>query len=284
MTQYFFVGGNPKSGTTWMQLLLDAHPAITCSGEGHFVDRLLKGMFRVRDDYNEQLRIDADRVYQGKPLYRPLANDVLLPAARELIVRLMSQRATAESQWIGDKTPHNNRVFNDLRTLFPSALFINIVRHPYDVTVSRLHHRLRAGQADALDPASKTYLTLVRATAQSWRDSQERVARFHARHPKQLLQLCYEDALAEPHATTARLFSFLGASTEPAIVMAAVKASAFETLSGRAPGEEDRSSFYRKGVAGDWINTLDEKAIDIIDTECGQIFRQLGYRAAAEVR
>ena len=230
MTQYFFVGGNPKSGTTWMQLLLDAHPAITCSGEGHFIDRLLAGMFKVREEYNKQLRIDAERVFQGKPFYGPLANGVLLPVARELIINLMSQRATAESQWIGDKTPANNLFFNDLRTMFPSALFINIVRHPYDVTVSRLHHGLRAGRHDALDPASETHLSMVRAAAQAWLHGQERVARFHARHPEQLLQVHYEDALAEPHETAARLFSFLGASAEAEIVDAAVKASAFEAL------------------------------------------------------
>src|ERR1700722_16518864 len=34
--QLFFIGGAAKSGTTWLQLLLDRHPAISCNGEGHF--------------------------------------------------------------------------------------------------------------------------------------------------------------------------------------------------------------------------------------------------------
>ena len=32
----FFVLGAPKSGTTWLQYLLNAHPNISCRGEGLF--------------------------------------------------------------------------------------------------------------------------------------------------------------------------------------------------------------------------------------------------------
>ena len=38
--QIFFIGGTAKSGTTWVQLLLDAHPEVSCNGEGHFLDNL----------------------------------------------------------------------------------------------------------------------------------------------------------------------------------------------------------------------------------------------------
>ena len=35
----FFVCGAAKSGTTWLQRILDAHPETRCSGEGHFITR-----------------------------------------------------------------------------------------------------------------------------------------------------------------------------------------------------------------------------------------------------
>ncbi len=38
--QLFFIAGAPKSGTTWVQRLLDAHPEIVCSGEGHFANKI----------------------------------------------------------------------------------------------------------------------------------------------------------------------------------------------------------------------------------------------------
>src|ERR1700722_1873858 len=38
--QLFFVGGAPRSGTTWLQALLDSHPEISCRGEGLFMKHL----------------------------------------------------------------------------------------------------------------------------------------------------------------------------------------------------------------------------------------------------
>src|SRR5271165_1152668 len=39
--QIFFIGGPFKSGTTWLQLMLNAHPQIACRGEGHFTNRMM---------------------------------------------------------------------------------------------------------------------------------------------------------------------------------------------------------------------------------------------------
>ncbi len=38
--QLFFVGGAPRSGTTWLQYLLDSHPEVCCRGEGLFMKHL----------------------------------------------------------------------------------------------------------------------------------------------------------------------------------------------------------------------------------------------------
>ena len=59
-----------KSGTTWVQLLLDAHPNISCNGEGHFMDVLADHLVNALDRYNEY--IDGknmtlfDQISQGR--------------------------------------------------------------------------------------------------------------------------------------------------------------------------------------------------------------------------
>jgi hypothetical protein len=57
-----------------------------------------------------------------------------------------------------------------------------------------------------------------------------------------------------------------------------VEATSFERLSlGRERGEEDPSSFFRKGVAGDWRNTFTEEDRRVFKREAGDSLIELGY-------
>jgi len=70
--RFFFVCGAPKSGTTWLQRVLDAHPQVQCSGEGHFIERFATPLAKVVRDYQNHMSLVAGRVYEGKPYYPPL--------------------------------------------------------------------------------------------------------------------------------------------------------------------------------------------------------------------
>ena len=54
--QLFFVAGLGKSGTTWLELILNAHPDVCCHGEGHFADRLLPDLNGAINRYNGYLK------------------------------------------------------------------------------------------------------------------------------------------------------------------------------------------------------------------------------------
>ena len=53
--QIFFIGGAIKSGTTWLQLLLDSHPDVSCDGEGHFPDHFAPLLKRALDEQSAVL-------------------------------------------------------------------------------------------------------------------------------------------------------------------------------------------------------------------------------------
>ncbi|HEX8234309.1 MAG TPA: sulfotransferase [Caulobacteraceae bacterium] len=282
MVQYFFVSGAPKSGTTWVQRLLDAHPQVVCSGEGHFVERLAQPLVKALEDYAKQQQLVAERVYEGRPYYQPLTRPEMIGFARALIVQRMHARAGAGVKAVGDKTPRYTQFLGGLLALFPDARFINVIRHPYDVAVSLLHHGLRVGMADADTPGSEAYLNLVRNSAAQWSASQKAAAEFRARHPRRMLHLRYEDLLERPRELAAEMFAHLGVPANEAVVAHAVDASSFEKLSGRKPGEEARLSFFRKGVAGDWKDRLDEQALALIDSICGDQLPSEGYLSSKE--
>ena len=58
----------------------------------------------------------------------------------------------------------------------------------------------------------------------------------------------------------------------------AVSSASFEKLSkGRERGQEDVTSFYRKGIAGDWKNYFTERDKEIYKEEAGELLIRLGY-------
>ena len=88
----------------------------------------------------------------------------------------------------------------------------------------------------------------------------------------------YEDLLERPNEEVERLLGFLGVDTDETLVERCVSQASFEKLSrGRERGQEDPSSFYRKGVAGDWKNLFDERDRQVYKEEAGELLIRLGY-------
>jgi len=50
----FFIFGYPKSGTTWVQHLLNGHPEIWCGGESLFT-RFMPLLEQAAEQYNERV-------------------------------------------------------------------------------------------------------------------------------------------------------------------------------------------------------------------------------------
>jgi hypothetical protein len=92
------------------------------------------------------------------------------------------------------------------------------------------------------------------------------------------LDVRYEACLADPVSAATTLFAFLAASTDPAVVARAVESASFEAMSGgRGRGDEDRRSFFRKGVAGDWKDWFTPDQHARFDARAGALMRQVGY-------
>ena len=74
------------------------------------------------------------------------------------------------------------------------------------------------------------------------------------------------------------MLGFLELDRDAATIAACREATDFAKLSGgRASGEEDPKSFYRKGVAGDWRETMDAALVEKVVEAAGAAFARLGY-------
>ena len=117
----------------------------------------------------------------------------------------------------------------------------------------------------------------------SWADF---VRRWHGR--KAAIHVRYEDLRRETARELRRVVRGLTGERRlsPEEATAIVEEFSFERQAGRRPGEEDRGSFLRKGVVGDWRNYFSPEARETFDRYAGDELILLGYerdRAWVEV-
>ena len=88
----------------------------------------------------------------------------------------------------------------------------------------------------------------------------------------------FEDLKMNTGSTLAYAVQILtGEEADMDQVDSTVSKFSFARQSGRKPGQEDRSSFLRKGVVGDWVNYFNREAAEIFDDNCGDMLLETGY-------
>ena len=314
-TPVFFVTGVGKSGTSWLMRMLDSHPEILCKGEGRFFaadwrranfdpegTQALASSLYYALLHSEYLRMWVERSVWAREgdAARHLDNLTRLATEHFLVGRLRK----TDKKLVGDKSPLLDEDFiQEVSRVYPEARVIHIIRDGRDQAVSMLHHvwnrstdqggvqTLKPGEFERREAYRKDPKKLLQAgegvfteerlrgAARSWN---ARVGKTAEDGPALLgpnyTEVRYEDLLERPDEEVRRLARFLGADTSEKAVQQAIDSASFERLSkGRERGQEDTSSFYRKGVAGDWTNYFTERDKEIYKEEAGKLLIRLGY-------
>lgn len=90
--------------------------------------------------------------------------------------------------------------------------------------------------------------------------------------------LKYEDLLADgPRALSEAMATVSGQEADPEKVRSALDRFSFAKQAGRRAGQENRSSFLRKGQAGDWHNHFTRPTAEMFDRWCGKALIGAGY-------
>src|SRR5215207_9216788 len=297
----FFVVGLAKSGTTWLMKTLDAHPEVLCKGEGRFFG----------EEYRREVLARTQTKQQPSSLYNALLGSEYLrlwversPWSRDGdpdeqirdLVRLATdyflttELSKSGKKVVGDKTPLLGPKFvEEIHEIYSEAKIIHIIRDGRDQAVSFIHqqgNRAKRGRTHRLSPeelaktgegmfAEKT----LRKAAQNW---DLRVGQAIEDGPALFgdayTEVRYEDLLERPNQEIERLLGFLRVDTDRKLVDRCVSSATFEKLSkGRERGQEDPTSFYRKGVAGDWKDLFNERDRQVYKQEAGELLIRLGY-------
>lgn len=296
----FFLLGHPKSGTSWLMWLLHSHPEIFCRGEGKFF-----GKDSHKSLHSALIRSKELQIWLGRNPWTwqdqdPDLEDLLKVAVNYLMVEKLSK---TNKRIVGDKTPlESAEIIREITTICPGSKVVHIIRDGRDVAVSAVHHRWNnatdEGGGIKISPEQAKKRDAYRANSDAFGVEGESIfadgeLTALARNWKTIVgltmqdgpkllggdyhQVHYEDLVAEPVANAQRVLEFLGADSREEVARKCVEAASFERKANRKPGEEDPTSFFRKGISGDWKGVFTKEDRLAFKEEAGDLLVELGY-------
>lgn len=272
----FFVSGVPKSGTTWLGKLLDAHPEISCKGEA-CMHAFIKSLIGISNEYNALLQ-GRGETFSDSNEFPPLKEAEVYEMGRyfiELRLKSIADLGKRGLRFVGEKDPYHVVNFPVLHKMFPEAKVIHIIRDGRGVVVSAWHHNLRIPTQNAQAAGFDKFMD---EAAGQWGAMHRRARETAHILGERYLEVRYEDLLADPLPQMKRVLDHLGADSDTEVVRACMDAASFEKLSkGRAQGQEDSKSFFRKGIADDWKTQMTPAQIQRFNARSGGMLSDLGY-------
>jgi hypothetical protein len=283
----FFLCGHPRSGTHWMDNVLNRHPRVLIDGEYRF-----ESVRRSFDDitgkfwhaaFREPMRSEAERCFRD--------------TVRRVVGASGARKPGAE--WLGDRTPRSLNVF------LKGAPHFLIIRDPRDVLVSWTHQEIKnAGhhyvtanfepelgryRAEFVkDPSffknnPETLLSSerwVKTLAGRWRhhlrmdlESLKKIdaGELNGGIPARVHVVRYEAIHADPEGERSRMYAFLGLDER--------EAEPLTEESRSKPGlkAEDPHHIYRRGQVGDWEKYFTPQARLWFKEQSNDTLVELGY-------
>ena len=275
-----FVVGCKKSGTTWMQALLEVHPEVCSRGESGFAPLLATPMFELLNIYNAHQRAGETNTFTGEDALA-ITRYAINTLQRRWVDALPD---TDRVQVVADKSPEHALSLDVLGAIFPEMKAIHIVRDGRDCVVSGWHYNMR-GDAEAFRSSHPNMESYARYFARrQWVPSITRARAWGRAHPDRYLELRYERLLESPHEQARSIFAFLGVDTSEQTINEIVERTSFKALSGgRTPGQTDNASHFRKGTSGSWRDEMDARSVEAFEQLAGDLLDELGYPRASTI-
>lgn len=190
-----FVVGFPRSGTTLLEQMLDAHPRLAAMEERPAVRELLRA-FWAEGASARPAALTPGRARELRAVYWAEALRHVSPAAGQRLV---------------DKLPLNIVAVPLLWRLFPRARFVLALRHPCDVVLSCFMQDFAVNAAmanfNSLDASARLYHQVM----SGWLDVSRKL-------PVPVHVIRYEDLIADVPGELQRLMGFLDLPWDEALL------------------------------------------------------------------
>lgn len=281
---FMFVVGCPRSGTTLLQRMLDAHPQLALANDTHFIPRTIEKVLpaALRDPLlaarPEAARalIEFARSYRRfKRLELPDAVVQDAAAASATYVEFVSALYTAYARLRGkplggEKTPDYVKHVRLLHALFPGARTLHIIRDGRDVALSTLQW------ANAERGPGKLELWREEpvAVAALWWRWQVSTGRRDgaALAPDRYREVRYEHLVQQPTVVLREIAEFVQLPFAPEM-------AAFSAGKEQHAPELSAKKAWRPATPGlrSWRDQMDGRSQELFEALAGDLLAELGY-------
>jgi len=263
-----FCSGQPKSGTSFLQRVIDAHPDMVCPSECHLY-YLMNGLITLLKQHNDLVRDNARATAQADDGVYFVQND-LAQAFSMLVKRLaMRNQGDDDCKWSMLKDNGIPYTFENYRRIFPNARFVFVVRDPRSVACSSWYSNLRhepdfEKRAGSLDDWCEV-------VAREWAKMYSTLdAAIHIQEHAQKMLICrYEDMVLDPRETFTRIFNFLSVDATGTVVTQVAEETRFE--------KQARDPYFRRGGIDAWKEDLTTDCADRALKTAGPLASTFGY-------
>ncbi len=281
---YLFVVGCPRSGTTVLRRMVNAHPQVAIpSAEQHWI--VACGMKRtgltphgeVTSELISMLNADDDFADLGidREQLEHLADPRKPPSYASFVSRVLDLYGSTQGKaLVGDKTPGAVRGLPTLHELWPSAKVVHLIRDGRDVSLSAVNWR----RANKLARRFPTWTEDPMGSAALWWEWHVRLGREAASFlgPHLYHEVYYEDLVGDPERELQHLCAFLELRYDDAMLRF------HEGRQRIDPGLSAKRAWLppTPGLR-DWKTQMAAEDIDRFETIAGDLLGELGYARTA---
>jgi Sulfotransferase family len=282
---YLFVVGCPRSGTTLLGRMLDAHPDIAVIHEGRFAPDWFERRRGLTEDglVTPELveRLAEHPPFESVSVGRSELEGLLADNGRmtyaDFVARVFDLHGRAHGKrLVGDKTPHYVRSLPTLHSLWPKARIVHLIRDGRDVALSVLAWRkvTERGGSVARFPSFRDDPV---GTVACWWEWLVRLGREDgaALGPDTYAEVRYESLVSRPAAECERLCRFLGVAYDGAML-------SFHEGREQADPELDAKKAWRRVTPGlrNWRSEMRPADVERFEETAGSLLDELGYGRA----
>jgi hypothetical protein len=277
----FFIIGRPRSGTTLLRVLFEAHPHVLIPPESPFIINLYKKYSHIniwdekvihdltedifKQRYFDKWLISKEELYHN--LLEEKGENTFQQMAKRVCLSYKSMFEKEDIRLIGDKNPANSLFVSRIHKLFPEAKIIHITRDYRDNYLSLINVNFE--------------VPIVPLVIFRWKFAWKRMQKLKKQNPELIYSLRYEDLATNPEETFKNVCSFLGLEFDPHVLsFYKKKAEAERAYAGSAEIAVVHKSLFNP-ISTDrmnlWKKELTERQIKVADLVAGKTALKAGY-------